>query len=90
MPHCRVLIILGLDVLGQADIVGNPLEYDKVAAGMIAQPPAGGPAHYMNGRGGSLQPACSTSAHLAQCCCTQAALDAGAQMVTQTVTLESV
>ena len=54
--HCRVLIILGLDVLGQADTVGSPQEYDKVAAGMIAQPPAGGPANYMNGRGGSIQP----------------------------------
>ncbi|CAL5229462.1 g12788 [Coccomyxa viridis] len=46
----KVLIILGLDVLGQADTVGSPQEYDKVAAGMVAQPPAGGPAHYMNGR----------------------------------------
>ena len=69
--NCRVLIILGLDVLGQADTVGNPQEYDKIAAGMIAQAPAGGPAHYMNGRGLDPSKPYVYLWHFVQCCSNQ-------------------
>ena len=50
LPHadCRVLIVLGLDVLGHADTVGNPLEYDKVVSGVLAPPPAAGNVNYQN------------------------------------------
>ena len=52
---CRVLIVMGLDVLGHADTVGNPQEYDKVVAGMVAQPPAAGLPQYMNEKGMAVQ-----------------------------------
>ena len=44
----RVLIILALEVLGQADLVGTPVEYDKVAPTMQHPGPAGA---YLNGQG---------------------------------------
>ena len=80
--HCRVLIILGLDVLGQADLVGTPVEYDKVAPSMQHPSPAGGPPQYLNGQGRDLSDLwCSTYLlyaefqspdmqlpHVSQCC----------------------
>ncbi len=47
----RVLIILALEVLGQADLVGTPVEYDKVAPTMQHPNSAGAPQQYLNGQG---------------------------------------
>ena len=49
--NCRVLIILALEVLGQADLVGTPVEYDKVAPTMQHPNSAGAPQQYLNGQG---------------------------------------
>ncbi|CAK0787257.1 hypothetical protein CVIRNUC_010475 [Coccomyxa viridis] len=46
----KVLIILALEVLGQADLVGTPVEYDKVAPTMQHPNSAGAPQQYLNGQ----------------------------------------
>ena len=63
----RVLIILALEVLGQADLVGTPVEYDKVAPTMQHPNSAGAPQQYLNGQGAAPPDMWSSNCPLPPC-----------------------